>query len=1112
MPDSPVPPSPTSSELTGQQRADQLIAQLQDVTEQLAATGTQAEIFEFILRPALAVLGATAGMVLLVQGDALNVTAQYGQDAGIKSVWQDGPLSDRTPATAVLRTREPWLVEHSETLTATYPDLEARTGGKVAVGSAILPMFLEGQPLGVLVLDFQQPHHFTEPETRFLRTLAAQCAVALGRAQLTTDLQEQVRKRTAIIEHDARAYEVFVSFTEAVGAHSDVLALAQQAVEVLRRRFPDGSAAYYERVGDLWKARVWSDDLRGDLLALITAGLPETPLIREVLRVQDSVFVDGWNATREEVEHSEEYGTAVNVPLFMAGEVGGILALALRDNQRWAEQDKTLVHAVARGLNLALERTEFIRLLETRNVELDARTKALQRFAILARTPETDALALIGRAQEAVAELIGEGFAVYYQLEGESWMPKSQAGGTEHAPLQASLSSALPYDTTHNLRFPWETGQPLYQDRYNPTLDHDVPGSETIASTATLPLFVGTECHGIFAYGLNVSRPWTRGDKAILETAVNSLGLALERAEHARTLEAERAALDAFVAFSEAVGTQTDVLALARQAMQALQTRFPNSSGTYYERQDGLWKGRVWTEDMTDELLAMLQAGFPEDTPILRDAQQARQLVFREAWNPEEERVERSGEYQATVAAPLIVQEEVRGILGFALRDVARWSESDKALVRAVVRGLTLALERADVAARLAEQNAELDARTRALEGFANLTRDLSTEANQYGLVKRAQEVVMSLLSDGYALYYERDGERWRNRVQIGETRNPDLQAFIDAGPLVGVTPSVDVPWTTSQALYQDQYAQGSDTPLEMVEHVSTVASLPVLRRGEVAGVFIAVLFAQRTWAQADRAVLETVVRSLGLALERAEGIVALAARTEELVRSNAELEQFAYVASHDLQEPLRTITSFSQLLALKYQGRLDEKADIYIRLIGEATARMGTLLQDLLAFSRVGAGAHRQDVVDMQEVLAQVRQDLQAQIERSGATVHISSIPSVIGDGTQLRQLFQNLLGNALKFRDPGRAPEVYLDAQDEGNFVRITVRDNGIGIETEYFDRIFTIFQRLHTRDRYEGSGIGLSIARKIVERHGGRLGLKSNPGGGTVFSLTLPKKRAA
>jgi signal transduction histidine kinase len=225
-----------------------------------------------------------------------------------------------------------------------------------------------------------------------------------------------------------------------------------------------------------------------------------------------------------------------------------------------------------------------------------------------------------------------------------------------------------------------------------------------------------------------------------------------------------------------------------------------------------------------------------------------------------------------------------------------------------------------------------------------------------------------------------------------------------------------------------------------------------------------------------------------------------------ELRRSNAELEQFAYVASHDLQEPLRKIASFCQALERRYAGQLDERADQYIEFAVDGAKRMQTLINDLLAFSRVGRAGHAAERLEARDLVARAQASLQGAIAEAGATVIVGDLPPVRGDRTLLESVFQNLIANAVKFRGDA-APVIALDARRVDAAWEFSCVDNGIGIDAEHAERIFVIFQRLHDRETYPGTGIGLAMARKIIDHHGGRIWLDTEHRPGACFRFTLP-----
>jgi PAS domain S-box-containing protein len=230
--------------------------------------------------------------------------------------------------------------------------------------------------------------------------------------------------------------------------------------------------------------------------------------------------------------------------------------------------------------------------------------------------------------------------------------------------------------------------------------------------------------------------------------------------------------------------------------------------------------------------------------------------------------------------------------------------------------------------------------------------------------------------------------------------------------------------------------------------------------------------------------------------------------KNRRLERSNADLEQFAYVASHDLSEPLRAVAGMVALLARRYRGRLDADADDFIGFAVDGCERMRRMIEDLLVLSRVGRVEHRLEQLDTGTIVATVVETLAAQLEEAGGAVRWADLPVVTGDRAQLTRVFQNLISNAIKFRrsDVPVVVEVSAAHEPEGQW-RFLVSDNGIGIEEQYRNRIFQMFQRLHTSDVYSGSGIGLAVAERIIDRHGGTIGMISNPGGGSTFWFTLP-----
>jgi len=300
---------------------------------------------------------------------------------------------------------------------------------------------------------------------------------------------------------------------------------------------------------------------------------------------------------------------------------------------------------------------------------------------------------------------------------------------------------------------------------------------------------------------------------------------------------------------------------------------------------------------------------------------------------------------------------------------------------------------------------------------------------------------------------------------------------------------------------------------------INTIVTLSVSNLVSIALVIFVFYLIKRDVAERDKE--ERLLREANENLEArvTERTAELADTNLELERSNRELQDFAFVASHDLQEPLRKIQAFGDRLRTVQASKFDDQGRDYLDRMHSAAGRMHTLINDLLTFSRVSTKAQPFERIDLNRIVRDVMSDLETTIEQSGGTVEIGDLPAIDADPLQMRQLFQNLIANALKFRKPESPPVVKVDAElvnknasgIEGSasnkFARITVADNGIGFDEKYLDRIFTPFQRLHGRNEYEGTGIGLAVCRKIVERHGGTLTAQSSAGDGATFVATMP-----
>ncbi|MFC4638849.1 GAF domain-containing protein [Deinococcus hohokamensis] len=815
------------------------------------------------------------------------------------------------------------------------------------------------------------------------------------------------------------------------------------------------------------------------------------------------------------------------LPLMVDGQLWGVLALSFTELRRFHAEEQAFLQALVQQCAQALSRTGA----EARLQEQAETLRLLNRTG-QAVSAELDLGRMVQGVTDAGVELTGAQFGAFFynviNAQQESYTLYTISG----VPREAFSSFPMPRNTqVFSPTFNAEGVVRVHDITQDPRYGHNPPyrgmpaGHLPVRSYLAVPvvsrsgevlggLFFGHPEPGVFTeraeqlmVGLAAQAAVAMDNARLYQQLQDSHALLERRVEErTRELAEQAAAHEAFVRFTEAAGTSTDVHTLAREALTVFRSFFAECSAAYYERDGDIWRARVWTEDIAPAVVQSITAGISADAPAFSDAVRSQAPVFVDAWNPEREQVAATEEYGTVALFPMLVGDQIAGLMAVGLKDTRQWTEHGRAVVRAIGRSLNLSLERAYVALQLSEQRDALQARTQALEAFEGLTRNLTLEADPYTLIVRAQEIMLSLLPDGYALYWEREGGSWQVKTQIGDLRNEELQRQVEAGLPYESTRTVRIPFETGEPLYQDVYDKGHDNLERTVGHISATASLPVIVGGEVQGVIVVGLFGTRQWTATDRAMLATVMRSVGLTLEGAETARALQERTRELERSNAELERFAYVASHDLQEPLRTIASFAELINRRYSDSLDDKGRHYLGFVTLGAQRMKVLIDDLLVFSRLNVVREELAPVALEAALQDALDSLRGATEHSGAQFTWDELPEVQGIHSELTQLFQNLIGNAIKFSRPDVPPQIAITAEREEECWHLQVRDNGIGFEAQYAERIFQIFQRLHGRDEYQGTGMGLAIVRKIMEHHGGRVWAESTPGQGSTFHLLL------
>ncbi|OLV17722.1 ATP-binding protein [Deinococcus marmoris] len=806
----------------------------------------------------------------------------------------------------------------------------------------------------------------------------------------------------------------------------------------------------------------------------------------------------------------------------------------------------------------------------------------------------------------------------------------------------------------------------------------DVPEPVFSGENALYPFsWEGQPC-GLLRVALPAGRGWTGEERAVFRAVGGALALALRRdAAQDRRRNTGRqgddeAALDIFAAFTERAAAETDVLALSREAYAVLDAHFSDYASAYYEIQDGQWKALTWTRELSPEQITMIRAGLPLDAPSFARAMETRQPVFIDGWDPESEQIDNTADFGLACIYPLVVGTRVRGIFTVGLRVGETWRGRDRGLMRALGRSLTLALERAQSVRWQARQNAELQARTRTLEAFEALSRELSLDADPYLLVRRAQDIALSLMPPGFALYYEPEGELFRLKAQTGSFGNDALQQVVDAGLPYHTTLNLRRPYESGQPYYQDHYDSDTDQLGELADSVGATATLPIMVAGRVCGVLAVGLDESKPWTATERTLLETMARSLGLALDRAEqtrqlqeeraalaafmaltesvgsetdvlslirqaavvlaeahdvdvtyseregelfkirvwppgfpadllaetqagyrpndpgfeaaqrtrqsvfmediggrpdgrpgvalyralafqpffqgetmtGMLIMASRRQgrwpereravfravgrslglaleraedvrRLARSNAELqvavdelEAFAYSVSHDLRTPVRHIKGFNALLRARIMDSTDLKASHYLGVIDDAASRMNTLIDAMLDLSRTTRHPLRVEDVDLAALVTSVQVELTAEQGARSLEWRVGPLPLLSADRHLLRQVMVNLLSNAVKYTRTRAQAVIEIRAEERPGAWTVLVRDNGVGFDPRYTDRLFGVFQRLHHEREFEGTGVGLANVRRIVTRHGGTVAAETEEGQGATFSFTLPR----
>ncbi|HXK30615.1 MAG TPA: GAF domain-containing protein [Candidatus Binatia bacterium] len=633
-------------------------------------------------------------------------------------------------------------------------------------------------------------------------------------------------------------------------------------------------------------------------------------------------------------------------------------------------------------------------------------------------------------------------------------------------------------------------------------------------SCAMLPLAVKGEARGVIHLASKKIGYFTEEKKEYLMAIAQLMGVVVENREllhssvqHAEELRRSNQELSALYAALAPISTGIEVREVLTGIIERLQSAtgadaasirmLDKNDGTFYYPAQKGFPQEFLLSNPTLESGSADERVFTSGEPIVAENIAADARIKRK-------RQLQYG-FNSCALLPLAVRNEVRGIIHLASRQTGYFSEEKKDYLMAIARLMGIVIENNELLQSSVQSAAELKRANRDLFALYTALAPIGAEIQIQELLAGMIERLQSATGADAALIRVLDEEKtsFGCLAQYGFSSE-----YVDGLRRVSEETSTQEVMTGGEPILSADLSSDPrrNRKRQLQFGFNSYALLPLSVKGEVKGV---IQLASRTlgyFHEGRKEYLMAIARLAGIVIENNELLQSSLQAAEELRRSNKELEQFAYVASHDLQEPLRMVAGYTQLLAKRYGDRLDQKAKEYIGFAVDGARRMQGLIEDLLTYSRVGSKEKAFAWTDCEAALDRALAGLQVAIEECGATVTHDPLPTVMGDEFQLGQLFQNLIGNAIKYRN-SKAPQVQVSCKQETEQWTFAVKDNGIGIDPQYRERIFQIFQRLHTREEYEGSGIGLAICKKIVERHGGRIWVESEIGKGSTFYFTLP-----
>ncbi len=690
----------------------------------------------------------------------------------------------------------------------------------------------------------------------------------------------------------------------------------------------------------------------------------------------------------------------------------------------------------------------------------------------------------------------------------------------------------------------WETGKPLFIEDYQ-QWEGRAPAFTDLPVTAIagVPIQWGEELLGVLNISAKKAAAFSRDDTRLLQLFATQAAIAIRNAQLFQERErriTQFAIINEIGRAISAVFEKAELMVTVDQQVSRIFNTTNFYIATYQENRDE-WTTVFRREHGIVQPSTTYKVGAGFTGHIIRDQQPLlfrsceENLAFKKSLG-----LEGLGELaHSWLGVPLIAADRIVGVMAIQSYDEENlYDEDDLALFTTIAAQVAIAIENQ----RLLEETRH---RAQELEVINEVGRVITAELDVDAVLRQIvdttklrfdQYFVGIALLEGSRLVFQ-DGSTVGNS-DVRLTRGQSIGTLESSTSLIAEAARTGKPVLVNDVLDNSHYLASPE-----LADTSSELDMPIDVKGRIIGVLGMQSNQPFAYHQTDLSLLQSLASQAGVAIENArlyeeaQRELAVRKRTEkkletvlrELERSNSELEQFAYVASHDLQEPLRKVQAFGDRLTTKYAQTLDERGLDYLKRMTEAAGRMQNMINDLLTFSRVTTRAEPFASVDLAQVAREVVSDLEVRIQQTGGRVEIGDLPTIEADRIQMCQLFGNLLNNALKFHHKETVPNVKVSAQElravaEDEILpdnrqlsgkcepshRIVVEDNGIGFDEKYVQRIFKPFQRLHGRGEFEGSGIGLAICRKIAERHGGNISAESAPGRGATFIVTLPGKR--